>query len=280
MIFLLLLFVQDLSSLSQRGERAMREGDFSTAVNTYRDLAVKDPRNPNWRMNLGLALHSAKRYAEAIPEFNAFVKAQPAPGPVHFLLGLSHLKLNQPCPARNVLELAFRWNPAQVRLDLADARAGCKLWEPAARLYIEHSKLHPKDQRLQRQIAHCLWQARLYSEALPYFRGIEAQYPTEAAYHFELGDTIARASSAKEAIPALETAVSLDPNLLPARAELGKAYLATNQPAKAIPHLERAAPTNPELFLPLARAHRALGNLEEAKRYELEYRAKLNPVTP
>jgi protein O-GlcNAc transferase len=274
-LLLLVLLAQDLATLSQRAASAMRSGDFPVAIATYRDLAKRDPANAAWRMNLGLALHSAQRYSEAIPEFESYLKTAPSPGPIHFVLGLSHLKLNQPCPARNALELAYRWNPQQVRLDLADSRAGCKIWEPAARLYIEVSKLRPNDTRLQRQIAHCLWQARLYPEALTYFDKLTAAYPSEAAFHYEMGDSLARSSGAQSGLASLQKAVELAPGLLPAQGELGKAYLALDQPENAIPHLLRAAPAIPELYLPLSRAHKARNQPDEAARAEAEYRKRL-----
>ena len=98
MIPLLLFFFQvaDPALLSQQGAQALRAQRFNEAEAAYRQLVSVDPANPMWRMNLGITLHSAGRYAEAVSEFGQFLKTNPPPGPTHFLLGLSQLKLKKP----------------------------------------------------------------------------------------------------------------------------------------------------------------------------------------
>ena len=106
----LLLFTQDATSLSQQGAAAMRAGKFAEAQTAYRALIQQDPHNPMWRMNLGIALHSAGDYVGAVPELQRYLKSQTAPGPVHLLLGLAQLKRKQPCAAIEPLEAAVKWD--------------------------------------------------------------------------------------------------------------------------------------------------------------------------
>lgn len=66
-----------LAAKSQRAKQAMSAGRFEEAVTLYREFVRVLPGNPGLRMNLGLALHSAGRYREAIEQFRAVLKQQP-----------------------------------------------------------------------------------------------------------------------------------------------------------------------------------------------------------
>ena len=130
----LLLLLQP--TLSQQGAEAMRKGRFEEAERIFRQLIKEHPDEPRLRMNLALALHSAGKYAQAIPEFNAFLKAFPQPGPAHLMIGAAQLKLRRPCDAIRPLETARKWqNNEQVLIELGDAYFGCERYGEAAKTF-------------------------------------------------------------------------------------------------------------------------------------------------
>ena len=277
MILLLFLLLQDLATLSNEGAAAMRAGRYADAVRVYRSLIANDSANPMWRMNLGMALAYTGRHREAAAEFGAFLKARPEPGPAHLMLGLSLLKLGEHCAAIEPLEAALRWpgKPNSAWVELGDAQYGCKRWEPAAKSYAAAARLDPGNQRLARQLARCWWLARRYEEARPAYAALESRFRGEPEFQFEYGDTLMRVEGSEAALPWLEKAVASAPGLLAARGTLGRALMDLGRPADAVSHLEAASPTDPALLLPLSRAYRALGRLQEASRAEAEYKAKL-----
>jgi superkiller protein 3 len=129
----LLLFLQ---SLSQQGSEAMRQGRFAEAEKIFRQLVKEHPTEVRLRMNLGLALHSAGKYSQAIPEFTAFLRSFPQPGPTHLLLGVARLKLREYCDAVEPLESARKWQQsAQVLVELGDAYFGCGKYAAAAETF-------------------------------------------------------------------------------------------------------------------------------------------------
>jgi superkiller protein 3 len=131
-VALLLLF----QSLSEQGAEAMRQGRFADAERIFRQLVKEHPDEPRLRMNLGLALHSAGKYAEAIPEFGAFLRSFPKPGPAHLLLGAARLKLRNYCEAVAPLESARKWQQSpQVLVELGDAYFGCGKYAAAAETF-------------------------------------------------------------------------------------------------------------------------------------------------
>jgi tetratricopeptide (TPR) repeat protein len=266
-----LLFAQDVTTLSQQGAEAMRAKRYAEAEGVYRKLVQQDKANPMWRMNLGLALHSSGRFAEAATELDVFVKARPAPGPAHLLLGTAHLKLRKACEAVSALEKARAWNPALATLELADAYYGCQQYLKAAKAY----EAAPKPTAaVTRQAAHCYWQARQYPDARRLYAVVAAAFDTDAAFQYEYGDTLARAEGAARGLPFLQRAHALQPDFLPARGELGKALLAVGRAADAVSHLEAAAAADTALLLPLANALRQVGRGAEADQALARYRAR------
>lgn len=275
MIVLLLLLAQDVATLSQTGAQAMRESRFADAESAYRQLARLEPANPMWRMNLGLALHSGGRPREALTEFDAFLKAKPEPGPVHFLAGVTRLKLHQACEAIALLEKARKWDAGKSLNELGDAYYGCNRFENAARAYEAALTAVGPSPKVARQAAHCYWRARLYPEAKRLYAGIATEFGAEPEFNYEYGDTLARQDGAEAGLPFLLRAAQAAPTLPGARSEAGKALLALNRAREAIPHLEAASAADPTLLLPLSRAYRQVGQKENADRTEREYRKRV-----
>jgi tetratricopeptide (TPR) repeat protein len=268
------LRAEDTPELSRQAAAAMRAQRFAEAEASYRRLVELEPGNPMWRMNLGLALYSAGRHAHAVPEFEAFLRANPEAGPVHLLLGTSLLKLGRPCPAIAILEKAVQWNHDRSILELADAYYGCKRFERAARTY-EAAARSSRDRAVARQAAHCYWQARLYPDARRIFRTLELECANEPEFQYEFGDTLVRMDGPEAGLPYLQKAVAAKPGLIAARGELGKALLAIGDAAGAIPHLEAASPHDAALLLPLSRAYRGAGREADAERAQEEYRRRI-----
>jgi len=262
--------------LSQQGAQAMREGRFADAERIYRQLLEVSPGESRWRLNLGLALHSAGKYKEAVPELEGFLKANPQAGPAHLVLGTARLKLGQYCEAIAPLEKARRSQAgAQTLVELGDAYSGCKRFLDAGRAYRDAARLQPGDARFARAAARAFWQARQYEEARPLFAAVESGFATDATFLYEYGDTLSRIAGGKEGLPYLEKAAGAAPDLLPARGALGRVLLELGRAAESVPHLEAAAPADPALLLPLSRAYKGTGRVEEAARVEAEYRRKI-----
>ena len=74
----------------------MSEGRFAEAIPIYEALIRAVPGNSGLILNLGLAQEMAGHPAEAIPRFEAVLKAQPDNIPALTSLGTAHLQLNQP----------------------------------------------------------------------------------------------------------------------------------------------------------------------------------------
>ncbi len=278
MILIALLFLsQDLPSLSAEGAAAMRAERYADAARVYTALTGQDSKNPMWRFNLGLAHFYAGTHTEAATALATFLRARPQPGAAHLFLGVSRLKLQEPCQAIEPLEAALRWpqHPPSAWTELADAYQGCQRWEPAAKAYAEAAKLNSPPLPLLRQSAHCWRMARRYELAKPLFASLESSYAQNADFWFEYGDTLMRLEGAASGLPWLERAVAANPGLVLAQSALGRALMELDRPADALPHLEAAAAEDPALLLSLSRAYRALNRPADAAKSEAAYQAKI-----
>jgi tetratricopeptide (TPR) repeat protein len=337
MMFALLLFFQ---SLSEQGVRAMKEHRFADAEKIYRQLVQQEPNEPRLRMNLGLALYSDAKYPEASIEFEKFLKAVPAPGPAHFMLGVARLKMRKACEAIPALENARKWqSSSQVLLELGDAYFGCKQYAQAAATFellgetpkglqgtglsyarlgkpaeanaafaklgklppsaelhellaeirtLENRhedsvkelaaavRLAPGDLRLRRLYARSLWRAGQYEDARKLYEVLAARWSNDPEFNYEYGDTLVRIEGLDAGLPLLEKAVATAPELIAARGALGKALLQAGRAKESIPHLNAAAQQDATVLLPLSRAYKATGRLQEAARVEAEYKQRVS----
>jgi tetratricopeptide (TPR) repeat protein len=246
-LLLLVLVAQDLS---QQGAQAMRESRFAEAAVVYRQLAKQQPGVPQWQMNLGLALHSAGDLPAAVRALERYTKLVPAPGAVHWILGVDQLKLQRGCAAADTLEKARRWRGSnEVVAALADACSACKRYAEAAG--------HYEALKRTREAARARWQAAEYTKAKALFGTLKEW---DAAAHYEYGDTLLRLEETEKAIGHLQEAREIPA----ARAALGKALAQMERWVEAVPLLEEAARADASLLLPLSKAYAALGRKEEA----------------
>jgi predicted Zn-dependent protease len=260
-LFAALLVQQDVAGLAQAGAQAMREQRFTEAAGIFRRLAAQQPGLPQWRLNLGLALHSAGDVAAAVPELERYVKAVPAPSGAHWLLGVDQLKLGKSCAAADSLTVARRWRASrEVSAALADACLACKRYAEAAAQFEGLGQT--------RQAARARWLGGEYSKARSLYAGLAAQHEDDAEFAYEYGDTLLRVESAAAALPFLERARALPSG----RAALGKALVQLERWAEAVPLLEEASRQDGALLLPLSRAYQGAGRGEEAARALAEFR--------
>jgi predicted Zn-dependent protease len=94
-----------------------------------------------------------------------------------------------------------------------------------------------------------------------------------AETNFMLGDSFLRTQQPAKGIGYLETALKLSPAMKPAHASLGLALAMTNRQADAVPHLETALSldTDGSLHYQLARAYQANGNAARARELLAQY---------
>jgi tetratricopeptide (TPR) repeat protein len=247
--FLMLFAAQDPSQVAAEH---MRAGRYNEAVVLYRQLAKTQPTLLQWKMNLGLALHSAGELAEAVEVLTKFLQQKQGTTPelrakLSRVVGVDLLQLRRACEA--VPWLTQSTDGAKA---LAQAQYDCGDYAAAAKLFMQVGQ--------RREAARAWWRGASYSAALLLYEELRGLHGHEPDFRYEYGDTLLRLERADEARGQLEAAREL----APARAALGRAYVRLQRWAEAIPLLEEAAQQDASLYLPLANALRGAGRAEEA----------------
>ena len=136
---------QDLTAKSQLAKKALEERRYQEAVRLYTELARAVPGNAGMQLNLGLALHSAGRYRQAIGQFSAALKLDPALTPARVLMGIGYLKLGEPANAVPPLQEAVKAEPGHrlALLELADALLSLRRFEQAALDFHKLTEIDP-----------------------------------------------------------------------------------------------------------------------------------------
>jgi predicted Zn-dependent protease len=148
---------------------------------------------------------------------------------------------------------------AQIFSDHKQSKEAADEWRAAL-------KLAPDDDKLKRQLAAALFDAKDYQAAMPMLAEQLASEPDSAELNYLMGASLFRTEQAEKAMPYLEKAVKANPQSLPANAALGLALAALSRSSEAIPHLKAALPLDDDgsLHYSLAQTYRAAGDMKLA----------------
>jgi tetratricopeptide (TPR) repeat protein len=140
----------ELAIQSRKAKELMSARRFEEAISIYKQLVQAVPQEPGLRLNLGLAKHLAGRDLEAIPDFEAVLKAQPNLFPALFSLGATRMALGQPQLAVAPLEKAAAIEPSNRDVGgmLAQAQLQAGRFDRAAVQFRKLAALSDQDPRI------------------------------------------------------------------------------------------------------------------------------------
>ena len=109
--------------MAKQARAALASRQYDRAATLYRELCRLLPAEPGMRLNLGIALYSGGRYAEAITELESLLKQSPSIEPAYLFLGLSRAQAGKAAAAVAPLTRAVEVEPRNVvaLLALGDA---------------------------------------------------------------------------------------------------------------------------------------------------------------
>lgn len=141
-------------------------------------------------------------------------------------------------------------------------------------------KLSPGNIDARHQLATSLYLSHDYKETLHELIQFLKAEPDSANLNFFVGDSLLQTEQVDEAAPYLETAVKLDAKLLPAQAALGLCYARMGKAREAIPHLKAALSVDNDgsLHYQLARAYQSTGQPTLAKAMMDKYQQLRKPA--
>ena len=146
-------------------------------------------------------------------------------------------------------------------------------WMEAAKLWRKALELAPHDNRARGGLAWALYRARDYQSALQVIESMRKDGFDSAVVNFLTGGCWLNLEQPKKSIPYLEKAITDDPHFLPAKAALGQALLRTGSAREAIPFLRAALSVDEDgtTHFQLYRAYSIAGQAAAAKQALSDY---------
>lgn len=307
------LFFLQTADFNAEGMKALDEGKYEAAVQSFSRAIAADPKDYFAHFNLGLAYGLLNRDAEGIAEYRKTLELQPRLYEAELNAAILLMRQKDPVEALPLLEDAAAQKPKEFRpvYFLAEAQSQTGAPEKAAESYRTAIGLDPKSADAELGLAHALARQGSLADAAPHFRqaahlepkyrdgllelanlyeqnrqtaeaaAIYREFPGNPSAQQRLGELMMQNQQYAEAIPRLEAAYSTEQNQANRRA-LAAAYVFTSQLEKALPLLQDAANAEPrdyDLRMMFARA------LRDRKAYpaaaaQFAEAAKLKPAEP
>jgi tetratricopeptide (TPR) repeat protein len=193
-------------------------------VPLLREAQAHYPHDFWLNFRLGVALHQAKQWDEAIGYYLA--------------------------------ALALRPRAAVVRTNLGVALYDRGKWDEAVRHYQQALRIDPKDWVVHNNLGSALYDRGKWEEAVGHFEQALRIDPKNAKVHSNLGNALKAKGRVKEAVGHYEEALRIDPKCAPAHNNLGATLYDRGKWEEAVAHYEEALGIDP-LY---ADAHYNLGN--------------------
>ena len=228
---------------------------YKEAIPLYRKALALNPEVSGLRFNLALALFKDGQLKEAIPEFQALLKAAPPGSPdaqrLTILLGMSHYGLAEYLDAIPLLKQAAANDPQNLPLRLALAHS-C-LWSKQNQcvmdVYHEILNLNAESAEADMLAGEALDEMKDNEGSTKMFRAAVKANPKEPNVHFGLGYLLWTQKQYPEAATEFQAELANDPGHAQAMLYLGDTYLQLNKPDEARPLLQKAAELDSSLWL-------------------------------
>jgi tetratricopeptide (TPR) repeat protein/mono/diheme cytochrome c family protein len=209
----------------------------------------KYPADFTAHFNLGAALQSAGREAEAIPHFQTALRARPNDAATHTNLAVALQITGKLAAALNHYRQALRARPAyaNARYNLANLLLQQGQMAEAVLHLRELLRAQPDDAGAHNSLGSALAMQNNFAEAARHFAEAVRLAPEHADAHANLAAVFVQQNKLNEALSHYETAVRLKPDNAEAQHELGVLLARRGELARAIGHFEQALRLNPNL---------------------------------
>jgi len=273
----------DVATRFDRAVALQQSGKMLEAVDAYREVIRLRPGYVEAHANLGVVLARLGRYEESVAAYESALRLAPTVVPIRFNLGIAHYRAGQYVRAAEVLERLLRDQPQAVPARQLYGLALSALGRDAD--VIEQLAPTVDAAPPDPAVLYSLGLAYLRLGRAGFRATLErlAALPAgRAALHLLQGQAFLRDQNYDLALEELKSAERLNPDLPRLHFSLGVAHSLLGQNREAIAALEIAVTRYPQdtpALYYLADAYAKDGNFPEARR-RAEESLKLDPKSP
>lgn len=255
---------QDLATTFRAGQTALRQGDFSHAVEDFKKVLALDPSIVEAEVNLGLAYQSLLDYDAAARTLSHALRTRPNLPGVNVIVGMDYIKLGSPEKAAPYLRHALQLDPSSI--DARDAIALYNLTQDnmqgAAEQYRKIADLTPDKPAALYKLGH----QYIDLAARLAYQGARL-YPDSSWGHRFLGDMLFERARWPDAGKEYGKALAIEPGQSGLHTLLGEALLHDGKLDDAEAEFRRELQIDPryeQALLGLANVQLARGNVPDA----------------
>ncbi len=239
---LFLKFPKNTEARMDYGRLLYERGEFGEAEKAYRDAIVLEPNNVDAHVMLGRIYVGQNKRDLAITEFKKVLEIKPDSVDAHYYLAQIYAadKATWPDSIKHCLAvLQVEPNNEEVRLLLARLYSFQENYAESAKQYKVLYEAHPDDEEIMMPYALNLSWAEQYSDAVVVFKKLTEKKPNDVRVRLELGLAQYELGLFQDTIVNLEFVIEHDPWNRRARHGIARAYKASNQTDAAIAAYKR-----------------------------------------
>ncbi len=269
----------DIETPFLAGQAALRQGNFSAAVEDFKKVLALDPGLIEAKVNLGLAYQSLLDYGSAVRYIAPALRERPDLPGLNVIAGMDYIKLGSPEKAAPFLDRALKLDPAspdaheamalyrltqenfqgaaeQYRIvadlnpDKPDAlfKLGHQYLELAARLAYTGARLYPDSAWGHRFLGDMLRERNRWEDAAREYHKALAVDPQQSGLHTLLGEAWLHAGKLDDVEAEFHQELQSDPRYPQAWLGLADVQLARTQPLDALASLNKIWQDSPEFL--------------------------------
>jgi len=244
-----------LNRLVREGLVRLREKDYATSEQRFRELLRRGVESFEVHYYLGRALVGQGRHRDAAPHFEAAIHRLPGFGAAHLALADCRVALGALRPAVEALRRGQAQSPKDPRLLEREAQVWRRLGDrrQAIRAYQAATALAPNDALLKVQLAEVHRDSGELDRAVALLKEAVTLDPTPASYWNSLGMVLGAKAEMAEAEKAFREAVARDGRNAQYAYNLGLALMRQGRADEATPLFRRTLELEPGFAAALAR---------------------------
>lgn len=247
-----------------------KQQQIPNAGRLLESLRAAQPNNEQVLLLYADCLFRLGEYEEVIQVMGPFVEKEPVNLAANYLLGMAHLRHNEPAKGQVYIERVMKGGSEAEALYLVGASQYEAGDYPAARDTLQRAvKLNAELPGIQTYYAQALVETGDAQAAKAGFVEALKRNPTDFEANLRYGAMLRIEKQTDEAARYLGMAEKLNPNSLPLRYQLANLDLETNNTERAVPRLEAIVKESPhylEARISLARAYYRLKRKDDGDR--------------
>ncbi len=223
-----------------RAKRMLASDDFPGARAELEQALKADPESADAYLNLGMVEYHLGDTAKAIPHLHRATELLPESFEAHYGLALAYLRARNTGEGIRELERARQINPRHpdAAYNLGIVLLGQGKAEDAARLFNETRQLGPDRPDVSFYVVYAALESRRFEDAEREANDRAKVFGKDFQWRSGVGRLFLEHGRARDALPHLEEAVSLQPDSAEMRRLLAAARLELHDPAGALEALK------------------------------------------